>query len=305
MKKPMIIFAMLLLLVSAFSGSAMALEEKSSVKLNLHTQLTVAQAVSLLVNGFDLNIDHMRFIKEPQASDYFNNVADDAEYEMDFIIAHLNGLPLDRDVKPSAKITKEAYADLLFHAMSTKGEYAFIEIFMMIEDEDQIESKYMNSIQKLLITKIAELDKDQKFHPKDPVKASQAKVMLHRALLFVKEQAAPVQGEIPTSNQEVEMTVEPVNEEVNKVTLSWGSQPNPGYQLTVHKVEFDGNGHATIFYQLHYPDPDMMYIQMIVEPKAEVYVASTYKPTIVLLEAAESGMADAPMTDIKPTIITE
>lgn len=290
MKKLLLTMTMLLLILSAFGGSVLAMNNQDDAKVKkaipAKTEITIAQAVSMLVDGFDLNIDHMRFIKEPQGSDYFDHVADDAEYELDFIIAHLNGLPLDKAVKPEMNITKELYADLLFHAMSTKGEFAFIEIFMMIEDEKDIDTERMDSIQKLLISDIAELDAEQKFHPKDPITAGKARVMLHHALLFVKDHTdtttPPV--EQPDVDQDVELSTEVVNEEVNKVTLSWGTKPNPGYEIRIAKVEFEEtSGKAVIFYELHYPDPEMNYIQMIVEPKAEVYVASKYEPSMELL----------------------
>lgn len=307
MKKMLLTMTMLLLFLSAFGGSVLAMNDRndamSKKTLPAKSQLTIAQAVSMLVDGFDLNIDHIRFIKEPQGSDYFDHVADDAKYEMDFIIAHLNGLPLDKGVKPEAKITKELYADLLFRAMNTKGEFAFIEIFMMIEDEKDIDAERMNSIQKLLIADIAELDAEQKFHPKDPVHAGKARVMLHRAIRFVKDHAdtLPPVNE-PNVDADVEMITEAVNEEVNKVTVSWGTKPNPGYGIRIAKVEFDeASGGAAIYYELQYPDPGMSYIQMIVEPKAEVYVASKYKPSIVLLESSQSKSAGSSVSEpLKP-----
>ncbi len=40
-------------------------------KFNPKGKLTYAEGISLIVKGLDLNIDHIRFIKEPKASDYF------------------------------------------------------------------------------------------------------------------------------------------------------------------------------------------------------------------------------------------
>lgn len=300
---------MIVLLLTVFGGSAMALEQKGKPFLTPHKQqialpskaeLTMAQAVTLLVQGYDLNIDHMRFIKEPQASDYFTKIADDAPYATDFIIAHLNGLPLDRDIDPSVKITKQVYADLLFQALSTKGDFIFIEIFMLIEDAADIDSKYMNSIQKVLISDIASLDKEQKFHPKAHVKAGEARVMLHKALLFLKKHDAidtPQPGD-----KDVEMTIQAVTENVNKVVLSWGTKPHPGYGISIDSIEFKDAGIAAIYYQLHYPDPDKMYPQVIVEPKAETYIDSKLKP--IMVSNSSSGMgssSSSPAFDVEST----
>src|SRR5690554_356738 len=113
--------------------------------------LTYAQTVQLIVTGFDLNIDHMRFIKLPLASDHYENVADDAWYAQAFINAHYNGIEIVKDVDPTRNITREEYAHLLFSAMRSKSDFVFIEIWLTMDDEDEVSTEYMNSIQKMLI----------------------------------------------------------------------------------------------------------------------------------------------------------
>lgn len=295
MRKALILLCALLLLIPAIGSPAIAQEKEADKDLSGYkmrkplpasAQITVADAVSMLVKGFKLDAGGQEM---PEAEDLFTKVPNDAKYADDFVIAHLNGLPLDRDVDPEAKITKEEYANLLYHALMTTGEYVFILIYMEIADGDQIDEQYMAGIQNLLVSKIIELDKENKFHPKDPVKAGEARIMLHRALRFAEEYAAPPQDEKPPVNAEVSMSVEAVNEKVNKVTLSWGTKPNPGYGISVRKIEFEEN-RAIIYYELHYPDPDMMYPQVIVEPKATVYIDSQYKPEIREISVGEIRM---------------
>src|SRR4029453_16046345 len=48
--------------------------------------LTAAQGIQLIVNALDLNIDLIRFIKAPQATDYFKNADNAAWYSDDLII---------------------------------------------------------------------------------------------------------------------------------------------------------------------------------------------------------------------------
>jgi len=266
------ILTMMAMVLAIFSSTALAVDNAKSQSKNT---ITVAQAVSMLVKNFKLNIDNIRFIKEPQASDYFTKVKNDAPYANDFIIAHLNGLTLDKDVDPEKKITREHFAELLFNSISKQGEYAFIEIFIMIADEKEITPAYMDSIQKLLISKIATLDKDQKFNPKAEVTRGQATMMIHKGLSFVKKNTPvePIPGGDGSVDTKVTVSTTAVNKDINKVTISWGEKPNPGYQISIEKIEFKGET-ATVYYKLHYPDPDKMYIQMVVEPIAEAFVSS-------------------------------
>lgn len=276
--------SVLLLALAMFGGAAAALEGdtaqvKKEVRLpHVSGKLTIAQSVVLIVEKLDLNIDHLRFIKEPKASDYFTKVDDDAAYAKHFIIAQHNGLSLDPDVDPESRITRELFAHLLFEAIMTKGEFAFINIYILIHDEDQITPEYMNSIQKLLISDIIKLDGNGNFKPKDSISLGQAYFLLHGATKFLKD-AVPI-DDLPQDDGEVTLTVSPVHDEVNKVTLSWGEKPNPGYRITIDRIEFTADQNAVIHYTLHYPDPDKSYIQIITEAQASTYVSSEYKPTL-------------------------
>lgn len=243
--------------------------------------LTYAQAVHLMVKGFNLNLDDSRFVTESQASDYFLHVPNDAWYANAFITAHLNGLPLPKDVEPTAIITKEQYADLLAGALLTQGEYAFIQIFILIGDGDDVNPAYMQSVQTLLIAKIAELDGEQLFYPRQNVTRSEAAIWLHKALNFVEEHENGENGteEPQQPKEEIEVSVEAVTGEVNKVILNRVEKPSYGYGISVDSIVFSGET-ALIRYQLHEPLPDHMYPAVVVEVKTETYVPSQYKVEI-------------------------
>lgn len=140
-------------------------------RFNPQDKLTYAQGVSLIVKGLDINIDHIRFIKAPKATDYFPNLKDDAWYADAFIIASINGLEIPQAVKANDVMTREQFAHHLFKAMMTKGDYAFIEIFMLLDDEADVNKDYMDSIQKLIISKVITLDDTNKFLPKKRLRA--------------------------------------------------------------------------------------------------------------------------------------
>ncbi|RXJ00667.1 S-layer homology domain-containing protein [Anaerobacillus alkaliphilus] len=147
-------------------------------------KITYATGVTFIVRALDLNIDHMRFIKEPKASDYYTNVRDDKWYASSFINAQFNGIELANDILPEETITKEQFADMLFKALTAKYDLAFITLWMEIDDEADISPQYMESVQKLLISNIAELE-DGQFNPKKEISRSEAAVMLYRTVLFV------------------------------------------------------------------------------------------------------------------------
>lgn len=232
MRKMLALLAAAMLVASVLGGTALAADDRPAPDAAKRTfiptrELSVADAVGMLVDGFKLNLDHIRFIKKPEAGDYFSNVPNDAPYAWDFIVAHLNGLPLPADVDPEAKITREFYAHLLYHAMLTKGEFVFIQIYKDIADQDEIDDRYMDSIQKMLISGIAKLDKNGRFHPKAPVRAGIARGMLLKAVRYAAKHAAPPTETSP-GDEEVKVGIMPVADGVNKVTLSWGTKPNPG-----------------------------------------------------------------------------
>jgi len=268
---------------------------------NPEGKLTNAEGIQLIVKGFDLNIDNLRFFKEPKASDYFKNVSDDAWYAQSFIIAQFN-LQLPQDMSPNTIMTREEFAHYLFSGMMTKGEFAFIELYMMINDEDQVNADYMNAIQKLLITKVIELDKDSNLHPKSPITRAEAAVLTYKAMDVVKN-LLEQQATVPPIDENVQMTVEKVTEDVNKVTVSWGEQPNAGYGITIDRIEFS-EGNATIVYSLHFPEPDKMYAQVIEEKTAVTYVSSAYKPVIASgrdsVQSNKSTSSEGPAIPMNP-----
>ncbi|MEK3885236.1 S-layer homology domain-containing protein [Paenibacillus sp. PL2-23] len=241
-------------------------------------ELTYAAGISMIVRGLDLNLDHVRFIQAPKASDNHPNLKDDAWYSEAFIIADFYNLDIPRDVKPSDKLTKEQFAHHLFQAMMTKGDFAFIEIYMMLEDESDVNPAYMNSIQKLLIAKIVSLDDSQRFYPNKVMTRGEAAAWLHDGMKFVE----PV--------TEGKISVEAVNDDVNKVTIT-AQLPHPGYGLRISSISFEGN-QAVIHTELIEPDPDKMYPQVITEVKVTTYVDAKFKPVLAGSDGGGTASSD-------------
>lgn len=232
-----------------------------------------AQSVQMIVKGLGLSMDWLRFVKRPAASDTYTNIPDDAWYADAFIIAHYNGLEIPRDVNPNASITRELFGDLLVRALEKKGEFPMVKMFIEIKDADQITPEYQGSLQRMLLYRIAELDKDGNFNPKRELTRGEAAVWVYNATRVMAAHT-----KIPAPTEEVAVTTEQINGDVNKVTLSRGEKPSAGYGIEISSIRFEQDGRAVILYTLTDPQPDAMNAAVITEPKAVTYVSSKYKP---------------------------
>ncbi|WP_081824442.1 S-layer homology domain-containing protein [Paenibacillus sp. UNC451MF] len=237
-------------------------------------QISFAQSVSMLVKGLKLSTDHVKFIKKPEASDYFTNVPNDAWYAEAFIIAKVNGLDIPQDVDPNAPITREKYANLLNDAMDTKAQLPLIKMAVILADEDQVDLKYRVDMQRIYLLKIAKLGEDRKAYPKQEMTRGEAATWLYNGIKLVE---AHTNKPKPPQQADITVNVEKVNDDVNKVILS-REMPNPGYGLRITGIRFESDDTAVIQYEVVNPKPDMMYPQVITNVKVETYVASKYKP---------------------------
>jgi hypothetical protein len=249
--------------------------------------VTYGQGIQLLVKGLNLNIDNLRFIKAPKASDYYSQVQDDAWYANALIIAQYNGITLDRNIDPNAPMTKQQFAYFLHEGMLRKADFPVPAMAMSIADEQDIAQGAMTSIQALLILKIAALDENQRFLPKKEITRSEAIELIYNASEFlgISSASPPAYTPAPASN-DISVSTEKISDEVNKVTLSWGEKSNGCYQISVAKIEFSDTA-ATIYYNLSTPQPGIMCTQMITHPKVETYIKSSYK--IQIQQAGGTG----------------
>lgn len=280
MKKPLILLMLIAVFSMGISGSAFAHKENNQSKEDGKESLNAATAVTMIVKGLDLNIDNIKFIKKPEATDYYTKVKNNSSYAEDFIIAQYNGLGIAKDINPSAKVTREQFAKWLFGQLSHKRNYAWIEIFQSVSDADQMTDGYMDSIQKLLIAKIVSLDSKQRFYPKSYITRAEAADMIRKTLTFIKN-TKPETPDTSDLNQ-VKITSEKETDSVTRVILST-IVPHSGYGLEITGIQFS-KGVATIQYRVVQPDPDKMYMQVITELKAVTYIPSDYKAVLGLVK---------------------
>ena len=259
-----------------------------------HQKMTAQQAIPLIVKAFELSLAHVTFIKAPVASDYFTKIPDDAWYAEAFIIAHHNGVPIDKDVNPNAAVPREQFVQWLMHGLYATGDYAWIEIYHMIEDEKQVSEGYMDAIQKAIIGGIVELDENDKFRPQEPITRAEAAVMVRNAIQFVEEHREPVEKPQvdPIASGEVKTSKVAVNADVQKVVLDMGEKPHPGWNVKIEGIDFIDEDTAVIRYSVTYPDPAALYPMVISYPKAETYLSSNYKDVKYQLVAVYDRIPD-------------
>ena len=151
------------------------------------TTITAAQGIQFIVNALELNLDHVRFIKEPKATDYFKNADNDAWYAYTLIVATVNGLELPTDLNPNEKWTREEFTHRLIQAIETHEELPKIKLVpVMVVDQDQLTIEYDGSIQRALAYGIAKLDAEGKFNPKGEITRAEVADQIYNALEYIK-----------------------------------------------------------------------------------------------------------------------
>jgi hypothetical protein len=244
-------------------------------KFNPSGNLTYASGVSMIVKGLDVSLARFLFIKAPNASDYYTNVKDGAWYSDAFIIAHVNGLEIPKDVKPELNMTREQFAFHLFRAMEANGPHVYPLIFAEIKDAKDIHKAYEDSIQKLLVSNVITLDSQQKFNPKVLITRGDAAGWLYDAREFVKNTTQMPQPEQPNPLTNLTLVSKAISETINQITVS-AQAPHPGYGIRISSIQFNGK-EAVIYTEPVQPDPDKMYAQVITTVTDVTYVGSQYK----------------------------
>jgi len=244
-------------------------------------KLSYAQAAVLLDEGFELSLAAFLFIKQPLASDYYEKVKDDQWYSEAFVDGFYNGVVFDKDINPNSPITREEFAAQLMKQVDSKVDYALIKMYVDYKDVEQGKDEYKGEIQKLLLLKFAELDKNGKFNPNKPITREEAAIWLDKALTFVDEKLAEQAEQDAQDNvlQEVKHEVTAVNKDVNKVTIS-ATVPHPGYGIAVNSISFEGDT-AYVAVSKVDPDPDKMYPQVISTATVDTYISSNYKVVVI------------------------
>ena len=145
--------------------------------------MTTAQGMQILVNSLELNLDAIRFIKEPKATDYFNQADDAAWYAQAMIIASVHGLAFPADINPDEALTKEEFTYYLVSAIEDRYALPMIKIApAVIADEMDMNPLYSGAIQRAIVYNVVGLDINDNFNPMQILTRAEAAMMVEQAL---------------------------------------------------------------------------------------------------------------------------
>lgn len=160
--------------------------------------LSAAEGVQLLVKAFNLNLDAIRFIKEPLATDSFPKADNKAWYAQALIIASVHGMNLPSELDPASNWTREEFTYRLVSAMENYGGLPYIKIVLReISDEESLNIEYSGAVQRALYYGLTDLNKDGSFKPKDIITREEAAEQIYNALQYLKAHPAPDPGDGP------------------------------------------------------------------------------------------------------------
>lgn len=149
--------------------------------------ITAAEGIQLIVNALDVNLDSVRFVKPPLASDYFAKASNNAWYASALIIAANQGFDLPADLDPNKMWTKEEFVHQLMTVMQSQNKLPMLKIVpVTIGDERELKADYQGSVQRALVLGFTALDEKGNFHPKAEISRQESAVILQHALDYIK-----------------------------------------------------------------------------------------------------------------------
>ena len=208
--------------------------------------ISEAEGVQMIVNALGLNLDLIRFVKEPHATDYFVNANDSAWYAQALIIAGVHGLDLPADLKPNQKLTREEFTHQLIHAIEVSGQLPMINVVVTeFKDQDQVTVDYSGSIQRALSYGVVKLDDSGKLNPKKEITRAEAAVEISNALAYLKAHPAPAAAvdETLTAEQAVQLIKDAVGPDADlqiKIDPAASMSRESFTYLMIHTLQSSG-----------------------------------------------------------------
>ncbi|KHL94261.1 hypothetical protein QW71_18860 [Paenibacillus sp. IHB B 3415] len=257
------------------------------------SKLTYAQGLQFIVSGLKLSPQNTTGSK---ASDYFENVKDNAWYASAFLAAKQSGLSLDKSINPNAAMTRIQFAHLLTQALQSKGNFPVTLMYADITDGGKLSTAEMNSLQILVNTRLILLEKNNTFRPNEPVTRAEAAVLIYDAAKFAKEVITPDDSATaPVNDYEAAVTLEKAATGVNKATVTVENLPNPGYGLSIERIEFGANQTAVIYFKVTSPPAGSISIQVISTGTAVTYLPEGYTAVAKSITGSTSADSSAGM----------
>ena len=152
-----------------------------------HAPLTYAQAMTMMNETFKLNLDLIRFIKEPKATDYFVHADDGAWYAQALIISSVHGVGFSSEVMPNDGIDRETFVSMLVTYAEGKYDLPMIKLIPVdIKDAEAFTPEKEGAIQRALAYGVVSLDAEGNFSPKEIIQRDEAAKIVHDLIQYLE-----------------------------------------------------------------------------------------------------------------------
>ena len=143
--------------------------------------------MTLMNETFKLNLDYIRFIKEPKATDYFVHADDDAWYAQALIISSVHGVGFMPEVMPNDGIDRETFVSVLVTYAEGKYDLPMIKLIPVdIKDAEALTPEKEGAIQRALAYGLVTLDEEGNFNPKDVLHREEAAKIIFNLIQFLE-----------------------------------------------------------------------------------------------------------------------
>lgn len=188
--------------------------------------VTKGEFVSMLHDALDIKI---KYIKEPDVKDYFDDVKQDAPYTLDLIdLAVANIIDDKGSFKPDGTMTREQMIHYVMNAYKSEmgDRYAMINISpASFKDADEIMPEFSGDAARAQHYNLISGSGNNLFHPKDNATRAEAAVVVSRllGLLDQQNQVVSVKPDATVNEDSIDMKISIINNSKQDVVFNHSS----------------------------------------------------------------------------------
>lgn len=242
--------------------------------------VTRAEFVASLVRSLGFNLDHYRFLKAPQVSDLYDDVAVNSPYAKDIMIAGYSGIigTNEREFRPLEPLDRAEAADYLINALllKVKDVNQFKPAEQSFQDLTGLPAQVQQSITLASGLNLMSGNQDGNFQPEAAVSGADAIAAIDRLTnLIQSDQKHP---------DDVTYNFITGSDGNRQLELDWGQKPSSGYTISITNMEMVGDT-LYVTYKTTEPSPDSINLSVITEPKdTKDLPAGVWEPKQVILK---------------------
>ncbi|MTI80897.1 MAG: protease complex subunit PrcB family protein [Firmicutes bacterium] len=262
--------------------------------------VTRAQLAVILDRTFNFNYNHLRFIKEPKISDFYDDVSDGLWYSGAILDVSYNSIfnIKGRDFGPNEEVARIEVAEAIVNSFKAKNlSVSTTQIWPDFKDTNNLSKEQLSALAFTFNTGIMKGRSDSEFKPFAPITRAELAVVLNRTLETMalaektnKTTLNEEEGELLGVNVlknlsgDLEEAISLVHnhrgygiikEQGDEAIIYVGSgeKPTGGYNIEVTSVK-DVAGTTVITVKETSPSKDKMLIQMISYPYTVIKVSN-------------------------------